>query len=94
MVVRPRIGATVHPSISKGLADSLRGVDRRLITPIRKRTATKIQGAVSRDGPVLTLELDGRLLLDVTLKDVQVTALIEFLQGLQSASAKPPPKAN
>jgi hypothetical protein len=77
------------------LSASLRGVDRRLMMPVKKRDVTKLQGAVARGGlPILTVELDGRLQLDMTFQAYQIQDLVEWLEQLRSQTNMEPTKPN
>lgn len=71
-----------------------KGSDRRLMTPVRKRSVTNIQVAGSKDALVLTLELDGRLALDMALSEDQVRDTIQSLQAFLNRAHSARPKSN
>lgn len=70
------------------------GGDRRFMMPVKKRKVTKIQGATVQGQPILSLEVDGRIPLDMVLSRDQIPKLIEYLQDLQKAATGSPPKPN
>jgi hypothetical protein len=65
--------------------ESLHGVDRRFFE-LRPRVVSKLQGAAVDGKPILSLELDGKLVLDLSFSQSQVAALIEWLEELQQRS--------
>lgn len=70
-----------------------KGVDRRLVYPLKPKRVTRLRGATATDQtPLLTIELDGRMQLDIALRGIDVRALIEWLEGLEEASQSPPTK--
>jgi hypothetical protein len=67
---------------------SLRGADRRFL-PIRPRALTKLDGAIHQGNCILSLELDGKLALDLSFSQENLSGMIEWLKQLQLRSCEP-----
>ena len=48
--------------------------------------------ATARGTPILSLEIDGRLVLDLALQGIDIQALTSWLETLRIESQKSPPK--
>jgi hypothetical protein len=59
------------------------GADPRSMTPIHPMKVTRVQGAAAEGKPILSLEINGSIRMDLALEDTQVAEMIEWLGQLR-----------
>lgn len=88
------LGLEVKAGEALAKLNAASGGDRRLMSPLKPRAITKVRGSGAKDVPILTLELNGQLTLDIALPPDRSQELVEYIQELRSQADTPPSKAN